>query len=507
MKKFLFCSLLILALFLLRVPTATAKDTFTYGNGYDIRTLDPSATNDAPSWQVCRHIYQTLIELDDDLNIVPELAERYELVTPTLYRFYLKKGVKFHNGEEVKADDVVFSYERALSPSGNAVRTFVADIASVKAVDDYTVDIALKQVSTPFIMNLTVPWAGVLNRKAVEEAGENYAQNPVGSGPFRFVSWRKGDRVVLERFEGFAGPKPAFKNLIVRAIPEANIRAIELESGAVDLIYLPSTSDLLRLQEDPRFVVYQDSRPAATNFLGFNTRKPGLDDPRVRQALAYGVNVKGIVQSVFRNAGCSPAANALPPGVLYFDAERNKVQEYNPEKGKALLAEIGYKPASGKLQLVTNERSDRQAMATIIQAGFKELGVDVEIQVLEWAAFLDFLKEGKHDLCILGNFAPIPDPNAILYGSFHSSMASQTNYANFSDPEADALLEKGVTLPAGEERRELYFKLQRILDEKKPWVPLVYLVATQLGSAKLEGVNPRANGGGFYDFRKISFKD
>ncbi|MDR2175572.1 MAG: ABC transporter substrate-binding protein, partial [Synergistaceae bacterium] len=481
--------------------------TFTYGNGYDIRTLDPSATNDAPSWQVCRHIYQTLIELDDDLNVVPELAERYEIVNPTLYRFYLKKGVKFHNGEEVKADDVVFSYERALSPSGNAVRTFVADIASVKAVDDYTVDIALKQVSTPFIMNLTVPWAGILNRKAVEAAGEKYAQNPVGSGPFRFVSWRKGDRVVLERFEDFSGPKPAFKNLGVRAIPEANIRAIELESGAVDLIYLPSTSDLLRLQDDPRFAVYRDTRPSATNFLGFNTRKPGLDDPRVRRALAYGVNVKGIVQSVFRNIGCSPAENPLPPGVLYFDAEHNEVQEYNPEKGKALLAEIGYKPASGKLQLVTNERSDRQAMATIIQAGFKELGVDVDIQILEWAAFLDFLKEGKHDLCILGNFSPIPDPNAILYGSFHSSMAAQTNYANFSDPETDALLEKGVALPAGEERKELYFKLQRILDEKKPWVPLVYLVATQLGSARLEGVNPRANGGGFYDFRKISFKD
>jgi ABC-type transport system substrate-binding protein len=131
----------------------------------------------------------------------------------------------------------------------------------------------------------------------------------------------------------------------------------------------------------------------------------------------------------------------------------------------------------------------------------------VDIQVLEWAAFLDFLKEGKHDLCILGNFASTPDPNSILYGSFHSSMAAQTNYANFSDPETDDLLEEGTVLPAGEERKELYFKLQRILDEKKPWVPLIFLVGTQLGSARLEGVNPRANGGGFFDFRKISFKD
>ncbi|MDR3230449.1 MAG: ABC transporter substrate-binding protein [Synergistaceae bacterium] len=484
---------------------AAGKDTFVYANGYDIRTLDPITTSDAPSWQVCRHIYQTLIELDDDFNVVPELAEKYEILSPTIYRFYLKKGVRFHNGEEVKADDVVFSLERAISPAGSAVRTYAGDIESVTAVDEYTVDVRLKQASTPFIMNLTVPWAGILNRKAVEAAGEAYAQNPVGSGPFRFESWRKGDRVVLERFEDFAGPRPTYKTLIVRAIPEANIRAIELESGAVDLIYLPSTSDLLRLEGDDRFVVHRDNRPAATNYLGFNTQKPALNDPKVRRALAYGVNVPGILQSVFRKIGALPAQSPLPPGVIYFDTENNKVQEYNPEKGKSLLAEAGSRLE--KLLLVTNERSDRQAMATIVQAGFKELGIDVEIQVLEWAAFLDFLKEGKHDLCILGNFAAIPDPHSILYSSFHSSVAGQTNYAMLKDPEVDELLEKGIATPAGDERKELYFRLQRLLDEKEPWVSLVYLVGTQLGSAKLEGVNSRANGGGIYDFRKISFRE
>ncbi len=455
-----------LALWVALAGTAMAKDTLVAANIYDAKTLDPIATNEVATSGMCLHIYDTLLALGNDNELVPMLAESYEIIDAQTFKFNLRQGVKFHNGEPFTAADVKYTVERAKSPLGAAISQYVEDIDSLEIVDDYTVIFHLKRPFTPFLMALTHTWGSIVNQKAVEEAGDSYGMNPVGTGPFKFKEWAKGDHITLERNDDYWGPKPSYKELVMRAIPEPTNRTIELESGAVDIAYQITTMDLKRVDDNPALQLIRvvDN---STTYMGINCAKAPFDNADVRRAVAMAIDNVGIQRAVWRGVGKAPVS-AIAPNILYATGDLPQTP-YDPEAAKALLEKAGVQLPLN-IEIWTNERKERIDMATIAQAQLAEIGINAQIKVLEWGAYLDGLTQGDHDLFILGWTASVPDPEFSLSGVFKSDAA--TNYCYFSDAEVDRLMEEGKQLPNGPEREAIYHALQARIHELHPWIYL-----------------------------------
>ncbi len=458
----------VLALGLAFGGAGEARDSLTVAHLCDAKTLDPIGTNDVVSSGIDLHIYDTLLTLGTQGELVPQLAESYEVIDPTTYKFSLRHGVTFHNGEPFTAKDVKYTFERAKTPLGASIRQYVDDIDSVEVVDDFTVIFRLKRPFAPFLCTLTCAAGSIVNQKAVEAAGDNYGMNPVGTGPFVLKSWARGDKIVLERYDGYWGTKPAYKTLVVRSVPEAVNRTIELESGAADIAYYVSPSDIKRVEENPKLSLLR-TMDNTTTYMGFNCAKAPFDNPKVRIAVSMALDTIGIQRAAWRGVGKAPIG-PVAPGVRY--SSKNFVPHVQDVEGaKKILAEEGVAlPMTAEIW--TNDRKERVDMATIIQSQLEEIGIHVEIKVLEWGSYLENLKRGTHDMFLLGWPAAAPDPDFALTGVFHSSMAGATNFAFFKDAEVDRRLDEGRGMEDGPDREAVYEAVQQRIDALCPWVYL-----------------------------------
>lgn len=443
-----------------------AKDTLIVANVYDAKSMDPIVSNDVASAGMCTHVYNNLVGLTFENEVIPQLATKWEQIDPKTFKFFLREGVKFHNGEPFTADDVVYSVERAQSPLGAGMKQYSDPVDRVEKIDDHTVVFHLKYPYTPFLMTLSHMWASIVNKKAVEAAGDTYGMNPVGTGPFKFVSWAKNDRITLERFDDYWGDKPSYKTLVMRSIPESNSRTIALESGDVDIAYQISPLDIKRIEENPGLAIHRVDTTAIT-YMGINVTKPLLSDERVRRAIYYALDVPTIHEAAWHGVGSVPIA-PISPAILYSSKDLPQYS-LNVEKSKALLAEAGVKLPI-KLEIWSNELQQRQDMAQMIQAYLQAVDIHAEIKVLEWGAYLSGLEEKKHDLFLLGWSASVPDPDVALFGVLAEAGAS--NYSFFADKVLDDLLNKGRQLPDGEDRRAVYEEAQKRVHEMVPWVYL-----------------------------------
>ncbi len=448
-----------------------AKDTLVVADQYDATMFDPIRHNDYPSSRACHQVYDTLIFLNDDGSFRPGLAEKWEFVSDTAYKMFLRKGVKFHNGEELKASDVKFSLERATTDLGAHIKTYSQDLKEVEIVDDYTIVLHLKKVNYPFFASLSHSWGSIVNKKEVEAQGESYgtpAGTAVGTGPFKFVSWQKGDKYTLERFDDYWGEKAKFKTLVVRSIPEPTGRTVGLETGEVDIAYPMINNDIPRIEENENLVL-QRKPLASTTYMGFNTTKKPFDDPRVRNAFRAAIDTVGTQKAVFRGVGKTPRT-LIPSGIKYSIDSELPVHVRDVEAAKKLFAEAGVKTEGMKVQIWTNERKERVDMATIIQAQLQELGIAAEIKVLEWGAYIQGLQKKEHDLFLLGWGLSVPDPDYAVAGLLESNAGS--NYTFFSDAKLDELLAKGRSTPDGTERAQIYKDMQLHINAM---CPMVYL--------------------------------
>lgn len=447
------------------------RDTLVVADQYDATTFDPVRHNDYPSSRACHQVYDTLIFLNDDGTFRPGLAEKWEFVSDTAYKMYLRKGVKFHNGEELKAEDVKFSLERATTDLGAHIKTYSQDLDSVEVLDDYTVVLHLKKVNFPFFASLAHSWGSIVNKKEVEAQGENYgtpAGTAVGTGPFKFLSWQKSDRYTLERFDDYWGEKVKFKTLVLRSIPEPTARTVGLETGEVDIAYPIINNDISRIEENEALVL-QRKPLASTTYMGFNTTKKPFDDPRVRKAFSAALDTVGIQKAVFRGVGKTPRT-LIPSGIKYsIDAEL-PAHARDVEAAKKLFAEAGVDPKELKIQIWTNERKERVDMATIIHSQLQELGIDAEIKVLEWGAYIQGLQSKEHDLFLLGWGLSVPDPDYAVAGLLETGAG--TNYTFFSDAKLDELLAKGRAMPDGPDREKAYKDMQLYINEMCPMILL-----------------------------------
>jgi peptide/nickel transport system substrate-binding protein len=476
-----------------------AKDVLIAADQFDATTMDPIGHNDIPSGRACFAIYDTLVFLDEDGTVKPGLAESWEFLSDTEYRFSLRKGVKFHNGDEMKASDVKYSIMRATGDAGAKIKTFSQIVKEVEVVDDYTVIIRLKSPDYSFFTSLAHSWGSVVNEKAVEAAGDNYGMSPVGTGPFKFVRWQKGDRYILERFDDFWGEKAKFKTLEVRSIPESTSRTIELESGGVDIAYPIINNDLKRIEENASLVLYRKPMNAA-GYIGFNMSKKPFDDIRVRRAFSAALDISTIQSVVWRGVGKVPTS-VVPGTIKYSIASEVAPHVQDIEAAKGLLQEAGIKDL--KIKIWSNERKELIDMATIIQAQLEEVGVSSEISVLEWGAYLNGLQQKNHDIFLMAWISTVPDPNFSISGLLERD--SGTNFTCTYDDKIDELLAKGRSVPDGPERAAIYRELQLYINDLMPMVWLYENEAIAGTQKTVKGFNPRSNE--IHSFREVYFED
>ena len=472
MKKKLFWLLMILtSLFLVGCSGGAGdKETLTVGLSGDAIALDPVATNDNQSSNVMLQIYEGLVKADKDGQILPSLAESYEQVDDVTYKFNLKKGVKFHNGEELKASDVVFSLKRAIE-APNVTHLFqTIDIDSVKALDDYTVEFKQTEPFAGILAALCHPGGFIVSEKAVTEAGDDFAQHPVGTNALKFVKWNRADSLELEQFEDYHGTPTEYKKLTFRVIPEPSNRVIELESGGVDIAYDIIATDIEKVENNEKLTLLK-SLDYGETYLGFNFSKELLSDPKVREAITLALDKDSIVKAVFRDLG-QTATGTLPPTLKYSISDTMKVKEQNIEKAKELLKEAGY-PDGFSLNISTNDNKDRSDMATAMKEQLAQVGIDATIDVLEWSAFNEVIKKGDQDLFMIAWTADSPDADTFLFPCFHSSAKREGgNYIFLEDPKVDELLEEARFEQDEAKRAEQYAEVQEYLMDINAWIPL-----------------------------------
>lgn len=429
-------------------------------------TMDPIATVDTWSGIMFTNLYESLLKVDEDGKIVCHLAESYEQVDDTTYDFKFAPGTKFHNGEELKASDVVFCFKRSMEAP--ILQNITDTIQDVVAIDDYTVRFTLKKVSAAFMSNLCHYCLCVYSQKAVEEYGEEYYKHPCGTGPYKLDKWDMGNEIVISYFEDYRGATPDFTKIIIRTIPEATNRAIELEAGSVDFITDVAAIDYSRI-EDTDGLALATTAGTSVRFMGMNCSDPLLQDVRVRQAIAYAIDADAINRVINMGKGVTATA-AVSPAIMFHSEIGKNV--YDVEKAKALLAEAGY-PDGIDITLSTDTRKEYNDVVVILQQQLAKANIRVTLNTVEWAVFLDNAYAGKTQLFMLGYGCATPDPDTVYYPCFHSSMIGYSGgMAYLQDAEVDALIDAESVEMDVTKRAALYEQLQAKLAELKPWVPL-----------------------------------
>lgn len=467
------------------------------GVGIDAKNFDPHNSVDTFSFSMQKQIYESLFTIDGKTRqLTPVLAESYELLDDSTYKFHLRKGVKFHNGEELTAEDVVFSLKRVADPKHSVyAKTKGAWINpdGFEIIDKYTVIVRTNGPVGGWLGSMKHPYANILNKKAIEEAGDDYFRNPVGTGPYKFVKWVKGDRVELEAFEDYWGTKPYAKKLTFVVLPDDSTRIIALETGKVDMTYAVPPSDFERLLHSDK-VKGVRAPGLVLLHMAMNTESPKLKDPRVRKAIEYAINKEAYVQVVYNGNGIV-AKGPLPTACSWFP--ENPVKwDYNLELSKQLLAEAGVKDL--ELTLWVMNAADRINGATVIQSMLGAVGIKVNVEVYENAVINDKARSepDKYDMYI-NTWGMQTNRDAGVYWQSvitSASVGSSTNVARISDPEIDRLMDESNRSVNEEERNKIFQKIWDRMNDLHPWVYLCHADELHGAQKDLLGVDELYDG-------------
>lgn len=464
-------------------PTEKKKD-IVLAKEADATTIDPQMGWDGNSLVVLRQMYNQLLKLNNNMELTADLAESWEYISDTEVQFKLKKGVKFHNGEEMKASDVKFSIERAMnSPK---VKSFTAHITEVKVVDDYTVNVITDIPYAPLLTNLCHTGNSIVSEKAVVEMGENFSKSPIGTGPFQFVEWVSGDKIVLKKNAEYFANEVLPETLTFRIIPEGSSRTIALETGEVDMVLLVDSVDANRVEENKDLKLIETMSPKI-EYVSMNQKVGPFANKLVRQAINHAVDREAIFEVIAEGRGS--INNSVMNGKIMGYNPDVKEYEYDPEKAKALLAEAGYPDGFETVISISGDMRNRTAQ--LIQANLQEVGVTAKIENLEWATFLEKVNRGEYEIFNMSYNNTTGDPDTSLYMLFSSTVpASSGNRSYTNIPEIDKLLEDGRNEIDNAKRMAIYGQIQTILAEEAVWVPL-YNIAGLFGlRGDLQGFDP-----------------
>lgn len=482
-------------------------NTFVFGRGADSVTLDPINTTDGESLRVTRQIFDGLLDFaPESTDLAPSLAT--EIPKPEdggrAYTFKLREGVKFHDGAEFNAEAVKFNVDRwrdSKNPyhkgGGGQSENFAyyvgqfggfdgdSIITGVEIVDEYTVRITLKEPQGPFLKNIAMSPFAMGSPKAIKENVEDFWQNPIGSGPFKFVQWNRGSTVELEANEDWwgsdlpasqGGGGPKVDKVVIRTIPDNTSRVAALTGGELSAADGLTPDDVSPVKDAGLKVEFRP--PLTIGYLAMNNEKKPFDDVNVRRAIYQAIDMEKIVTAFFGETG-QLATTYMPPTVPFWNSSIERFP-FDPEKAKQMLKDAGQENLETELWYMPIPRPympDGKGIAQAMQADLEKVGVTAKLVTYEWGTYLEKTGEGAHPMALLGWTGDNGDPDNFLNTLLGSASATPTdalNIAYYKNPEADKLLLQAQTTIDEAERERLYMKAQEILTQDAPWVPIAY---------------------------------
>lgn len=463
---------------------STGDKTLVFGRGGDSAGMDPGRITEGESYRVLANITEPIVTFgDDNMEVEPLLAESWETSEDGLtYTFKLKEGVKFHDGADFNADAVIANVERWKAGGEDFPyfhSQFTLDgkqvIESVTASDANTVVFKLSVPQAPFLRNIAMSAFSILSPKAIAEDADKLAEVPVGTGPFKFVEWKRNDSITIEKFDDYhiAG-FPKIDRVIFRSIPDNSARLNELTAGSIDIADGISPSDAKTILANDQLQIVE--RPSMNvGYLGLtNTRKP-FDNKSVRQAVNYAIDKKSIVDA-FYEGYAQVAKNPIPPVLAAYNDDI-KDYGYDPEKAKALLKEGGYNGEEIELWAMPVPRPympDGQKIAEAIQKNLEDVGMKSKIVSFEWATYLEKVAAGEADAFLMGWTGDNGDADNFIYTLLDGDNIGSNNYSYYDSEEMHKLAVEAQVEVDEAKRIELYKKAQEIIHEDAPWVPIAH---------------------------------
>jgi len=475
----------------------------------DPGTMDPRMIRDTSAQRMQELLFNGLVRLDPKLKPQPALATAWRYTSPTVLELDLRKNVTFHNGEKFTADDVVYTYNTVLDEKmASPRRSFYTPISKIEAVNPFKVRFTLSKPFAPLLQYLDL---GILPKDTATKAGADFGNAPIGTGPFKLVRWQKGGSIELAANDKYWGGKPKVDRLVIRAIPDNNVRMVALESGELDFIHSPiSPQDLDRLAKSPKLNLQRTTGLGYT-YLNLNTKDPVLSDKRVRQALAYLTDRQTISNDLFYGMD-TPGESFLMPGTAYFSPTA-KVYKPNLAQAEKLLTAAGWvastkggiRTKGGKplqIQIVTNIDPNRQQVIEFLQGEWRKAGIDVKVRAYDFAAMITDLTAGKYQVSLVG-LLNLTDPDRGSYQQFTTTGTS--NYGKYSNPQVDKLLEQARTSTSSIVRKSLYGQAAKVITEDAPYIFVLNQGYVAISSKAVTGYTLYPSGS-WYSFENITLR-
>ncbi|MEA2523167.1 MAG: peptide/nickel transport system substrate-binding protein [Thermomicrobiales bacterium] len=487
MKRLLLVLVLLAMAAVPAVTRAHAQSSGVLRAGLDVDagTGDPRLTNDTSGFRLMDLVFDGLVVLDSTLVPQPALATSWDNPDPTTWVFHLRQGVKFHDGTDLTADDVVYTFETILDENFAApFRALYAPITSVTATDPQTVQFKLKEPYAPFLSYMDM---AIVPKHVAEDASKDFANNPVGTGAFKFVSWERNSKIELTANADYWNGAPKLSGVQLFIIPDNTVRATALETGDLDLIHSPlSPQDVAHLKEVDGVTVSEQTALGYT-YLNFNTKDPILSDVNVRRALAHLVDKNTISQDIYESMDI-PGKSPLVPGTWWYADVAD--QAYDPAAAAKLLTDAGWaKNADGvyekdgqKLTIVLKTHSEdpnRIQILEFLQNVFKENGVDASVETTEWPTYIAAVQQHDYQIALIG-WLRLIDPDYAMYAQFRCD--GGLNWGGYCDPKLDDLLAQGRANADQTQRAELYQQVATTVVDQVYYDVLLYqgyIVATR----------------------------
>ena len=480
------------------ISASTPDNVLVVGQIAEPKSLDPATVTAVNDFRILMNIYDGLVRYKDGaLEVEPALAESWDISADgKTYTFKLRSGVKFQDGTNVDADAVKFNFDRMLDdkhPFHNTgpfpLSFFFSAIEKVEAVNSSTVRFTLNAPYAPFLSNLAYPTGLIASPAAIKKYGKDFGRNPVGTGAFKFDTWKSNEAVIVSRNEGHWEGKAGTEAVIFRPITDGNTRVAEMLSGGIDMmVEVPPTS--LAKFSGNNFAVAEQAGPHVW-FLILNAKEGPFANKLVRQAANYAINKKAIVEDVLEGTAAI-AAGPTPPAFAWAYNDALEPYPYDPAKAKALLKEAGV--SNAKLTFYVTQGGsgmlDPVAMGTAIQADLSAVGFDVEIKTFEWNAFLGEVNpglEGKADMAEMAGMTN--DPDTLPYLALRTAAWPDKggfNSGYYSNPKVDELLEAARSSTDQAERARLYKEMQTVVQEDAPWVFVANWKQNAVTSSKVQ---------------------
>ena len=459
--------------------------TMRIGMDADNTTMDPHRSTAAVDRQVYNNVYGKLVDIDSKFNIVPQLATSWDIKDGgKTYVFKLRRGVKFHDGSDFNAESVKWNFERMRDPAlASPRRSEIAPVKEVKVVDPYTAEITLTAPFTPFLSVLTDRAGMMVSKAAVEKLKDDFARNPVGTGPFQFVEWVKDDHLKIKRFDGYWDKDKVYLDeILYRPIPDSSVRFTAMRTGQIDVMHQIHPKDIAAAKTE-RGLKVSDIPSLWWQAIHLNTQVAPFTTKALRQALWYAVD-RSVIQRVVYQGHGSPAWSPFPPSMWAQDRDFTDWKR-DPAKAKAKLAN-GF---SFTLKSWTNPTFIQEMQ--VVQAQLKDVGVDMKIEQLEFGKLLADLTSHNFVALRIG-WSGRPDPDGNVYNQVHSKGSG--NYVRYANAKVDELLDAARAESNQDKRRTAYFQVTRLVAEDAPYIWLHHDAEVKVWGEQVKGFEHISDG-------------